>query len=97
MLIPTDPGEHGTSRRVILPISLPAQWHFNGQIGTSELTEPATDAILDPYGNGFFLDIEFQDALWAERHAYAASLAPLAVDQEFSQFSLVFPHRRSSR
>jgi len=67
-------------------IMLNEHWHFNGQIRTSKLTEPATEALLEPHGNGFPLIIELQNALRTESHAHAASLAPLTIDQEFSEF-----------
>jgi hypothetical protein len=60
--------------------------HFNGHIGTSKLTKPAAEAFFEPHGNGFPLIIKIQNALRAESDTHAASLAPLTIDQEFSEF-----------
>jgi hypothetical protein len=69
------------SRKEMALIVLNEHRHFNGHIRTSKLTEPAAEAIFEPHGNGFPLIIELQNALRTESHAYAASLAPLTVDQ----------------
>jgi hypothetical protein len=74
------------SRKETALIILNEYRHFNGHIRTSKLTEPAAEAIFEPHGNGFSLIIERQNALRAESHAHAASLAPLTIDQEFSEF-----------
>ena len=67
-------------------IILNEHWHFYSHIGTSKLTEPAAEAIFEPHGNSFSLVIELQNALRAESDTHAASLAPLTIDQEFSEF-----------
>jgi hypothetical protein len=57
--------------------------YFNGEIGASNFTELAADAVFRSCSHDLFLVVEFENRLGAEFDADAAALAPLSVDEVF--------------
>jgi hypothetical protein len=65
-------------------------FHFDGEIGASQLAEPAANAVLGPRDRHLVLFIQFEHLLGAELYADPAPLAPVAVDVVL--FQLRFGH-----
>jgi hypothetical protein len=57
------------------------------QVGATDLTELAADAVFWTHCHGPLKAVKFEYLLGAECHAHAAALAPIAIDEMFLEFS----------